>query len=433
MISLCLLKEKNTLFFLGRDNNRIMIENSIERKDASFINKLNKIQVLNMIRESEDISRADIVKRTKLSAPTVTRIVDSLISDKLVRMVGKGGSTGGRPPMLLRFDGQYNFVIGIDLGATNIRTGLVDLDGRFITEIEVPTELDGGFEHVCFQISEILNRLISRSKVDHDKILGIGLAVAGFINGESGLVEYSPVFKWKQVDLKKELAKYTDIPVFYDNVSRVTALGELLYGIGKDIKNFVCVNLGYGIGAGIIVDGQPMFGHFGHAGELGHIVIDRKSPYIGKDGIAGSLEALSSGYGIAEIAKSRLLKNKESKIMELAGGKIEDVSTKHVMEASKLSDPLAIEIFEEAMKNLVIGLDTIVKLFDPKAIVLTGGLTKNSDLLFEVIGKYISKEIVTGIKKDFQLIASSFGEDATLMGAYSLVISKVLQFEAAVN
>lgn len=401
----------------------------VERKDATFINKLNKIQVLNMIRESDEISRADIVKRTKLSAPTVTRIVDTLINDRLVMMVGEGGSTGGRPPMLLKFDGQYNFVIGIDLGATNIRAGLVNLNGKFITEIEVPTELEGGFEHICQQIGGILKKLITRSKVESNKILGIGMAVAGLINGESGEIAYSPVFQWKNVDLRKEMLKYTAIPVFYDNVSRVTALGELLYGVGKDIKNFVCVNLGYGIGAGIIVNGEPMFGHFGHTGELGHIVIDRNSPYIGKDGIAGSLEALSSGYGIAEIAKSRLKKKADSALTKMVNGQLDELSAKHVFKAAQDKDALALEVFESAMQNLVTGLDTITKLIDPKVIVLTGGLTKSKEFLFDNLNKFFSRDLMPEVKKEIDLIPSSFGEDATLMGAYSLVISKVLQFE----
>ena len=117
-----------------------------QKKDASYINKLNKIEVLGLIRKLGETSRADIVKKTKLSAPTVTRIVDSLISSNLVSMVGKGDSTGGRPPKVIKFDGSHNYVIGIDLGATNIRAGLSDLEGLFINEIQTSTDIYGGIE-----------------------------------------------------------------------------------------------------------------------------------------------------------------------------------------------------------------------------------------------------------------------------------------------
>ena len=132
-----------------------------QKKDASFLNKLNKIEVLSLIRKLGETSRADIVKKTKLSAPTVTRIVDSLIASNLVSMVGEGDSTGGRPPKVIRFDGRHNYVIGIDLGATNIRAGLSNLEGVFINEIQTPTDINGGVEkiinvfdesnfHICF-------------------------------------------------------------------------------------------------------------------------------------------------------------------------------------------------------------------------------------------------------------------------------------------
>jgi len=140
-----------------------MMEIDNHKKNATYINRLNKIQVLSLIREFGEISRADIAKKTKLSAPTVTRIVDSLISEKLAVMVGIGDSTGGRPPKLIRFDGSNNFVIGIDLGSTSIRGALSNLEGEFITEIETTTDLSGGHEVVIEQVGKLINKLIKRS------------------------------------------------------------------------------------------------------------------------------------------------------------------------------------------------------------------------------------------------------------------------------
>lgn len=409
-----------------------MIEIDTQRKDASYINRLNKIEVLRLIRESGEISRADIVKRTNLSAPTVTRIVDSLINDKLAVMVGEGDSTGGRPPKLIKFDGSHNHVIGIDLGSTSIRGVISNLEGIFVTEIETPTDLKGGFEKVSLQVAQLIHKLIDRSKLGEDKILGVGLAVAGLINSQSGIVEYSPVFNWRKVNLKSELRKHIKLPVFYDNVSRVTALGELFYGIGKDYKNFICVNVGYGIGAGIIINGAPFYGSKGFTGEIGHIVLDRSSSCVGKDGVHGCLEALSSGYGIAEIAKSRLKGGAESKIIDAAGGKIEKITAKIVIDAAKEGDPLAKEIFDEAMHYLGIGLDALIKLYNPEVIVLSGGLTRSGEIFFENLRNYASENKFQAVEEEVPLLPSSFGDDATLIGAFSLIISKVLQFENGV-
>jgi glucokinase-like ROK family protein len=405
-----------------------------QRKDASYINRLNKITVLSLIRESIQISRADIVKKTKLSAPTVTRIVDSLIGDKLVTMIGEGDSTGGRPPKLIKFTGNHNYVVGVDLGATSVRAGVSDLDGNFITEIETPTNLNGGFEAIVNQVGTLITKLVSRSKLDKSKILGVGLAVAGLINKENGQIEYSPVFNWRNVNLENELAKHIDLPVFYDNVSRVTALGELLYGIGKEHKNFISVNAGFGIGAGIIIEGERYFGSKGFTGELGHIVLDRDSQYVGKDGLRGCLEALASGYGIAEIAKNRIGKNKtDSKIINAANGKLDDITAKDVIDAAKDGDPLAMEIFEEAINYLAIGLDVLIKLFNPTAIVVSGGLTKSGDVFFDKLNKHLSTSRLIPLEKKVALLPSSFKDDATLMGAFSMVISKVLIFENSIT
>lgn len=401
-----------------------------QRKDVSYISKLNKINVLNLIRNSVGITRVDIVKKTKLSAPTVTRIVDSLIEDNLVKMTGEGDSTGGRPPKLLKFTGSYNYVVGVDLGSTSIRVGISDLEGKIITEIETPTDLEGGFEKIVKQVGKLIKKVIDRSKLNDRKILGVGVAVAGLINKNNGLIVYSPNFNWRNVNLETELSKHTDLPIFHDNVSRVTALGELIHGAGKKYKNFVSVNVGYGIGAGIIIDGQRYFGSQGFTGELGHIVLDRGSEYVGKDGIRGGLEALSSGYGIAEIARTRIAKGeKDSLIFKMAGGKLEDITARQVIDAAKSGDRLATEIFDNAMYYLAMGLDILIKLFNPEAIVLSGGLTRSGDIFFDKLNENLDASHMLPAAKEVPILPSSFKDDATLIGAFSLVISKILTFD----
>ena len=403
-----------------------------QKKDATYINKLNKIQVLALIRKLGETSRADIVKETKLSAPTVTRIVDNLISNNLVSMVGKGDSTGGRPPKVIKFDGSHNYVIGIDLGATNIRAGLSDLEGVFINEIQTNTDSNRGVEKICEQIKEVTKKLITRSKIDEKKVLGIGLAVAGLINSENCIIEYSPLFNWSKVDLREELGKHVSFPIYYDNVSRVTAFGELLNGVGEKYKNFICVNVAYGIGAGIIINGKPFYGSQGFTGELGHIVVDQDSSYTGKDGIRGCLEALSSGYGIAEVAKYRISneKNSKSTLKE-----VENITAKIVVDAAKAGDGLAIEIFNDAMQYLGLAVDMLIKLFDPEAIVFSGGITKSGDIFFDKLYNAVIKAKFLALESDHEtkLLASSFKDDAALIGAISLIISRILQFENDTN
>jgi predicted NBD/HSP70 family sugar kinase len=224
------------------------------------------------------------------------------------------------------------------------------------------------------------------------------------------------------------------LPIFYDNVSRVTALGELLYGVGKKYKNFISVNAGFGIGAGIIIEGARYFGNRGFTGELGHIVLDKDSEYVGKDGIKGCLEALSSGYGIAEIAKIRVNnEDNNSLILSNAAGKVSDINAKHVIDAAKAGDTLATEIFNDAMNYLAIGIDLLIKLFNPAAIILSGGLTKSGEVFFDKLNEYLGTSQLLPSKNGVALLPSTFNDDATLMGAFSLVISKILLLENTIE
>ncbi len=356
--------------------------------------------------------------------------MEGLINDNLVVMVGDGNSTGGRPPKLLKFDGSHDYVIGVDLGSTSIRGAISDLDGRFITEIETPTDLEGGFEKISLQVVKLIEKLIFRSKIGEEKVLGIGLAIAGFIKAESGMVEFSPVFNWRKVNIKSELGKHIKLPIFCDNVNRVTALGELVYGVGKKHTNFICVNAGFGIGAGVIINGKPYSGSRGFAGELGHLVVDSESEYVGKGSIRGSFESLASGYGIAEAAKRKLQnQSKHSEIVVKVKGDLEAITAKTVIDCAKKGDSLALEIFDEAMGYWGIGLDVLIKLFDPEVIVIAGGLIRSGNIFFDSLKKSVEKNRLEEVDDLPIILPSSFGRDATITGALSLVISKVLRFE----
>ena len=201
------------------------------------------------------------------------------------------------------------------------------------------------------------------------------------------------MFKWKKVNLQEELKKYLKIAVFYDNVSRVTALGELLYGVGKKHKNFICVNVGFGIGAGIIINGEPFFGNRGFSGEFGHIIVNHNSPHTDADGIRGCIEALSSGYGIAEIAKDQINSGKESSILRDVNGNLEKITAEIVINAAKEEDILALKIVDEAMTYLGIGIDSLIKLFNPEIIVFSGGLAKSGEIFFNKLEKHILENL----------------------------------------
>lgn len=387
---------------------------------------LNKIKVLQLIRNEKEITRSEIIRKTGLSAPTVTRIVESLVRLNLIQTDGIGSSIGGRPPQLIHFNSNENYVIGIDIGATFIRSALSNLAGEFIFEIQVPTNLKTGFDGVMAQVGRIIEKLCDRARQKSLTLWGIGIAVCGMVNKNSGIVEYSPIFGWKNVNIQKALSNYTRLNIALGNVPHLIALGELLFGVGKRHKSFICINLGYGIGSGIIIEGKLFGGADGIAGEIGHIVVDKRSPRKGLEGITGTLEALASGYGLADIAIERAKSDSESSLHALHS---EDIDGRRVFEASKKGDRLANEIIDEVAEYLSIGIDTLIKLFNTECIVLSGGLVQNGDMFIDKIRKLLMKYSMSAISRSVPVVMSEFGENAALMGSFSLILERILLLE----
>jgi glucokinase-like ROK family protein len=393
---------------------------------ASYINRLNKIKVLNIIRTTENLSRANIAKISGLSAPTVSRIIEDLLAESLVREIGEGVSQGGRRPTLLKFSDHMNFIIGIDLGTTNIYGVLSDFDAKIIAEVRTPTHIEEGFAGVMKRTADVIAELIAEPSVANKRIYGIGMAVAGLINRKRNIVEFSPDFHWHNVDVVEALSQFHKYPIFFDNVTRVMAMGERWFGLGKQSKNFICVNVGYGIGAGIIIDGKPLCGPLGMAGEFGHITLDKDSLVQCDCGNFGCLEALASGNAIAKSAIKRLREGERSLLLELCDGDISKVTAEMVANAAKQGDVLSWTVFERAMEYLGIGIAGLVNLFSPEAVVIGGGVAQAGEILFEKVRKTVNARSLSMISSNVMIRPATFGVKTAVMGAVSLILSEVI-------
>lgn len=385
----------------------------------------NKVRVLELIRIKKEITRADIIRITQLSAPTVTRIIEALLEKKMITHDELGSSKKGRPPQIIRFDSKNNYVIGIDIGGTSVRAALSNLDGEFIFEIHQSTAIDHGFEGVMEQVGELIQKLLGRAEAKKDRVFGIGVSVCGIVNSKTGIVAYSPVFNWTNVDIKKALGKYTDLKITVGNDAQLIALGELFYGIGKHYDHFVAVSLGYGIGTGIVVNRQPFYGWEGYTGEIGHMVIDSHSKWKGREGIYGTLEAVASGYGIEDMVKELIKAGEPTSLADISSI---NLTTKSVMKAAIDGDKFAIKIIDSAADYIGISIDTLIKLFNPQAVSLSGGLLRN-DYLIERIKKKLESVSLPPYQGKVAILPSSFGEEAALMGAVSLILQNILRLE----
>ena len=394
--------------------------------NAKFISEINKVKVTNLIRDSDGISRAALAKKSGISAPTVSRIVETLIREGLVTETGMGVSNGGRRPTILKFSGVDNYIIGIDLGTTEIFGVLADLDARVIAEVKQPTRVEEGFSRVMERTSELIDELRDHLGEKKNKVRGIGMAIAGLINRERDIVEFSPNFKWHNVDVRAALPQASEIPVVFDNVTRVMALGEMWYGAGRNYRNFIMVNVGFGIGAGIIVQGSPLYGLKGLAGEFGHLTLERDSPVQCGCGNFGCLEALSSGSAIAKAAQKELRGGAVSILSEMCGGDPSRLSAEMVANAAKQGDSVAWTIFDRAAEYLGLGIAGVINLFNPEAVFIGGGVAQAGDIFFSRVRKTVNARGLRKTASEVTILPASFGTRAAVMGAISLILSGVV-------
>ncbi|MCK0156454.1 ROK family transcriptional regulator [Cellulophaga sp. F20128] len=398
------------------------------KMDAGLLHLVNKKVVLKLINHNKQISRSALAKKSGLTPPSIARIVDELIQiDGLVESLGVGDSSGGRPPMIVKFKNEKNCIIGIDLGATYIRGCLVDLNANFISEIQVPTELEKGFASIVDKVVKVIRKLQKR-KDPNAKIWGVGIGVAGLVNSETGIIESSPDFGWSNIDLRKELEKYLDLPFFYDNSTRLMALGELKMSGKEGQRNFTFINIGYGIASGIVVEGNLLKGFSGFAGEFGHISVDTDSDVRCKCGMYGCLEALASGHRIASLGKE-ILKNKGSELLEeLCMGNQDLITAELVAKAAKDGDAACLKIYDEVAEYLCKGIGNISNLLNPETVYIGGGISLSGDLLFNLIEAKRDKYLLSANVK-VKISPSTYGDQATTIGAVSLILEKILNLE----
>src|SRR5512135_1600470 len=416
-----------------------MIDEGAHRKtqtqagNAKFISEINKIKIINLIRDSDGISRAELAKTSGLSAPTVSRIVETLIHEGLASEIGAGESRGGRRPTLLKFSGVDSFIIGIDLGTTNIYGVLTDLDAKVIAEIRRPTQVEEGFAKVMERTSGIIAELRDHLGPRQARVCGIGMAIAGLINRELNIVEFSPDFHWHNVDIRAGLGQDPDTPVIFDNVTRVMALGEMWYGAGRDFRNFIMINVGYGIGAGIITQGAPLYGLKGLAGEFGHITLEKDSDVQCECGNFGCLEALASGNAIAKSAQKELRAGAVSILQECCEGDPSRVTAEMVADAAKRGDGVAWSVFDRAAEYLGLGIAGLINLFNPEAVFIGGGVAQAGDILFDKVRKTVQARALKKTSGAVSILPATFGLRSAVMGAVSLILSGVvnLDFESA--
>ena len=315
---------------------------------------------------------------------------------------------------------KQTYAIGIDIGGTNTKFGIVTRDGKIIKQGRM---LSGSHDVVEDFIDELFEKLAPSIKEigGIEKIAGIGM---GAPNGNfySGNIEYAPNLKWKGIIPIAELMhKKFGLVTKLTNDANAAAMGEMMYGVTKNMKHFITITLGTGVGSGIVIDGKIVLGHDGFAGELGHTVIRPGGRLHKSTGMHGSLEAYASATGVRETAIELLTEHPETESL-LRNYTINDLTSESVYECAMQGDQIANHIFEFTGQILGESLANFVMFSSPEAIVLFGGLTKAGNLLINPTRKHMEANLLPIFQNKVKLLFSELKEaDAAILGASALV------------
>jgi glucokinase len=306
-------------------------------------------------------------------------------------------------------------VLAVDLGGTKIIAAIIS--SKVVAKEYQLTLADEGPQSVIKRILSMIDHLLGLRNLNPSQLDSIGIAAAGAIDAEKGLVTLSPNLPgWCDIPLRDLVREKYGVNTFLLNDTTAAVLGEHHFGAGKGVNNLVMLTVGTGIGGGIIINGELYSGPSGSAGEIGHMTIDINGPKCSCGNI-GCLERLVSGKAVAEEAIRRLSQGAKSSLTEIAGDKIRSITAEKVSLAAQNGDSLAREVISKAATYLGIGLVNLVNIFNPEMIIIGGGLAKMGDLLLEPARRAVGERAFQLSARLVQIVPAQLGDDAAVLGA----------------
>jgi len=368
---------------------------------------------------SKMLSCADLSILTNKSLPFTTRFLNELIEEGSVIETGYANSTGGRRPQMYSLKNDLNYIVTVAMDQLITKIGILDLHNNLLGEIEkIQLPLKDN-EQALVELKDSLISFIDKSGISKDKIIGIGISMPGFVDVKKG-INHSFLFT-DDTNIVEYLESELRLPVLIDNDSSLIGLAEMRLGTAKGHKNVMVVNISWGVGLGMILNGQLFRGHNGFAGEFSHIPVFKDNKKICSCGKTGCLETETSLLAIIEKAIAGLEKGRMSVLKNLSFEHVEQ-SCQAIMEAASKGDTFSVELFSEAGYNLGLGIAILITLFNPELIILSGRGAAAGKLWLAPIQQAINEHCIPKIAEDTQIKISTFGRRVDLIGAASLVM-----------
>ena len=309
--------------------------------------------------------------------------------------------------------------VGIDLGGTGIKAGLVNEEGTIVARAECPTGVERGHEAVIADMAKLALDVIAKGGATLDEVKAVGIGLPGIQDPRTGHVPFCTNLYWHDVPVVELMQKVIDKPIYIGNDATVAGLAESVAGVSKGYATSVFITLGTGVGGGIVIGGRPWSGFHGVGSEIGHIPMD-----IGGEpcscGNYGCLERYCSATAVIRMGKQMVLQHPDSLMYDLCGGDVSKLTAKMVFDAAKELDDVAMKVFNHYVDYLCKAIYTIIAFLDPEMIVLGGGISKSGDFLLKAVRERIPRYLLFKTLPYSRVEIARLGADAGMIGAAML-------------
>lgn len=393
-----------------------IFSNEKDNKNDSLKNRILECFILD-----GNSTNTDLAKELGLSVPTVSKLINEMTEEGFVNEYGKLETAEGRKPNLYGLNPDSGYFIGVDIKQQGLNIGLMNFRGDLVELLNnapyEPQNTEASLDELCRHIREFVANL----SIDTRKILDIGINISGRVNPDTGY-SYS-MFNFSELPLTKLMEEKLGYPVSIDNDTRAMAFGEYMQGCVRGEKNVLFVNLSWGLGVGIIIDGQLYKGKSGFAGEFGHIhAFD--NGILCHCGKKGCLETEASGSAFCRVVKERIAAGETS---VLSAKPLDEITFDDVIEATEREDPLCLDALEGIGLYLGEHVASLINLFNPELVIIGGTMSLTGDFLMHSIRTSILKYSLNLVNKDTHLCISKLKERAGVVGACMLARKYVLE------
>lgn len=391
-----------------------------KKMNIELMRKFNTATVLKIIHNEGPISRAEIADHMSLSRPSVSEIVTELVQDGWIRETPSASTGRGRPSIPLEIDPSHWLAAGIAIEAHQVLVMITSLAAEVVAEQDFPIDWTMSPEDVLEKACTVLDGMMSERNLERDRIVGLGVAMHGIVNYKEGLSIYAPNLGWRDVPIRSFFEERTGLHTVVESDCNSSALAELWFGKARRESHFITVLDDYGLGAGIIIDGQVYRGSNYIEGQIGHTMVDENGPQCAC-GNYGCLEVMSSESAIVRNAMKRLRIGEQS-VLRTSVPDSDQLKIEHVYQAAQAGDNMAREVVSQAARYLGIGLATLITLFGPKFVILGGGIVRVADIVIPLVREMVEQRAFGEIAKHTPIIASTFGSQLYPIGAATLAI-----------